>query len=153
MDAVLKQVPTDVRQIYVLSAGGLPVANPQYVRLILGVPAEIIRVVEIAWSCEASHLVAFDHTIADGVVSMNITLPSCAHFYFATDRFNSELTTDSLYRNNRMNYELPEVERIKGWQPYLSLGRRMTVHMSPTGPARFIIEHGKPGGIATFDVP
>jgi hypothetical protein len=153
MDAVLKQVPADVRQIYVLSTGGLPVANPEYVRLILGVPAEIIRVVEIAWSCEANDLVAFDHTIADGVMSMNITLPSCAHFYFATDRFNSELTKGGLYRNNRMNYELPEVERIKGSQPYLSLGRRMTIHISPTGPASFIIEHGKPGGIATFDIP
>ena len=153
MDAMLKQVPTEIQQIYVLSAAGLPVANPEYVRLILGVPAEIIRVVEIAWNCDADDLVAFDHTIANGVLSMDITLPSCAHFYFATDRFDSELTKGNLYRNERMNYELPEVERIRGPEPYLSLGRRMTIHISPTGPARFIIAHGIPDGIATFDIP
>ena len=83
MDAVLRQVPTGTRQIYVLSAGGLQDANPEYVRLVLGVPAEIVRIAEIDWNCgESSDLVAFDHSIADGVVNMTVTLPACANFYF-----------------------------------------------------------------------
>jgi hypothetical protein len=129
------------------------VANPEDVRLILGVSAEIIRVVEIAWNCgDASDLITFDHTTANGVVSISVTLPSCANFYFETDRFNSELASGRLYRN-AMSYELPQVERRKGPQPYLFLGREMTVHIRPTGSARFIIEHGGPDGIAWFDTP
>jgi hypothetical protein len=153
MDATLRQVPTGIRQIYVLSAGGLPVANPEAVRLIFGMSAEIIRVVEIEWNCvDASDLVAFNHNTANGVVSLSVTLPTCANFYFATDRFDRELANGRLYRNNAMSYELPEVERIKG-QTHLSLGRRMTIHVRPNGPARFIIEHGGPNGIVYFDTP
>ena len=154
MNAVLNQVPTGTRQIYVLSAGGLQEANPESVRLILGVSAEIIRVAEIAWNCgDASDSVTFNHSTAEGVVSMTLALPACANFSFGSDRFNNGLTNGHLYRNDAMSYELPEVERIKGSQPYLILGRRMTVHVRPNGPARFIIEHGGPNGIAWFDTP
>ena len=52
-----------------------------------------------------------------------------------------------------MSYELPEVDPTKGPDPSLFLGRRMTVHVRPNGPARFIIEHGRPDGIAWFDTP
>jgi hypothetical protein len=153
MNATLRQVPKGIQQIYVLSAESLPVANPEDVRLILGASAEIIRVVEIAWNCgDASDLVAFDHTTANGVVSMSVTLPTCAKFYFETDRFNSELASGRLNRKV-MSYELPQVERSKGSQPYFFLGRRMTVHIRPSGPARFIIDHGGPDGIAWFDAP
>ena len=114
MDAVLRQVPTGTRQIYVLSAGGLQEANPEYVRLVLGVSAEIVRVVEIDWNCrEASDLVAFDHSTADGVVSMTVTLPTCANFQFYTDRFNNDIANGRLYRNDTMSYELPEAYPIK----------------------------------------
>ena len=108
MDAVLRQAPTGTRQIYVLSAGSLQNANPKYLRLVLGVSAEIVRVIEIDWNCrEASDLVAFDHSTADGVVSMTVTLPSCANFQFYTTRFN-DIANGRLYRNDTMSYELPE---------------------------------------------
>ena len=154
MDAMLSQVPTDIRQIYVLSAGGLQEANPEYVRLFLGVSAKIVRVAEIAWRCgDAGDLVNFDSTIVNGIVSVNFTLPHCADFYFKTDRFDKEVANGHLYRNDAMSYETPEVERIKGPHKFLYLGQRMTVHVRPNGPARFIIEHGGPNGIAWFDTP
>jgi hypothetical protein len=154
MDAALNQVPAGTQQIYVLSAGGLQEARPESVRLILGVSAEIIRVVEIAWACgNASDLVAFDHSATVGVVSMTLTLPRCANLYFGSERFNNGLTNGHLYRNEAMSYELPEADPIKWPPPNLFLGRRMTVHVRPKGPARFIIEHGGPNGIAWFDFP
>jgi hypothetical protein len=111
MDAALRQVPTGTQQIYVLSAGGLQDANPEYVRLALSVPAEIVRIIEIEWNCrETSDLVAFDHSTADGVVSMTVTLPTCANFLFFTNRFN--IANGRLYRNE-MSYELPEAYPIK----------------------------------------
>ena len=122
-------------------------------RLVLGVSAEIVRVAEISWNCrEASDLVAFDHSTADGVVSMTVTLPTCANFYFYTDRFNNDFANGRLYRNDTMSYELPEADPKRS-QPSFFLGRRMTVHVRPNGPARFIIEHGGPNGIAWFDTP
>ena len=157
MDAVLRQVPTGTRQIYVLSAGSLQEANPEYVRLILGVPAEIVRVVEIDWNCgESSNLVAFDHSIADGVVKLTVTLPACANFYFLRPTSGTTtLANGRLYRNDTMSYELPEAYPISRsmWELRFVLGRRMTVHVRPNGPARFIIEHGGPNGIAWFDTP
>jgi hypothetical protein len=161
MDALLGQVPTGTQQIYVLSAGGLHVVNPEYVRLILGVSAEIVRVAEIDWKCRnPSDLVAFDHSSTGGVLSMTIILPTCAQFYFSTSRFNNDIANGRLYRNDAMSYELPEADPTKGlgaigilWQASVFLGRRMTVHVRPNGPARFIIEHGVPNGIAWFDTP
>jgi hypothetical protein len=162
MDAVLHEVPTGTRQIYVLSAEGLPEANPKYVRLALGVSAEIVRLVEIDWNCrEASDLVSFDHSAAEGVVSMTVALPTCANFYFHTERFNNDIADGRLYRNDAMSYELPEAHPIKGgagpnapvrWQR-MNLGRKMIMHVHPNGPARFVIEHGGPNGIAWFDTP
>jgi hypothetical protein len=149
MDAVLRQAPTGIRQIYVLSAGGLQEANPKYVRLALGVSAEIVRVVEIDWNCrEARDLVAFDHSTADGVVSMNVTLPTCAKFRFYTDRFSNDIANGRLNRNDTMSYELPET-----YDPPFNLGQKITVHIRPKGPARFVIERGGPNGIAWFDTP
>ena len=123
-------------------------------RLILGVSAEIVRVAEIGWKCrDASDLVAFDHSTADGVVSMTVTLPTCANFYFYTDRFNNAFANGRLYRNDAMSYELPEADPSSDRSRVSILGRRMTVHIRPNGPARFIIEHGGPNGIAWFDTP
>jgi hypothetical protein len=158
MNAVLRQAPTGTRKIYVLDSGSLGV-NPEYVRLALGVSAEIVRIVEIDWNCrEASDLVAFDHSTADGVVSMTVTLPTCANFQVSTDRFNNDFANGRLYRNDTISLELPEAYLIEPkptnfWQSSFYLGRRMTVHISPTGSARFVIEHGGPNGIAWFDVP
>ena len=153
MNAVLSQVPSGTRQIYVLSAGGLQEANPEYLRHILGVSAEIVRVAEISWRCrDASDLVVFDYGTADGVVSLTVTLPTCANFYFYTGRFNNDFANGRLYRNDAMTYELPEAGPKRS-QPSFFLGRTITVHVRPNGPARFIIEHGGPNGIAWFDTP
>jgi hypothetical protein len=159
MGAVLRQVPTGTRQIYVLSAGGLQAASPEYVRLVLGVPAEIVRVAEIGWGCHKSgDLVAFDYKIVDGVVNMTVTLPACADFYFDSNGFNgTTVVNGSLYRNDSMSYELPEAHPMgqkKWWlRTNFALGRTMTVDVRPSGPARFIIQHGGPNGIAWFDTP
>jgi hypothetical protein len=111
-----------------MSAEGLQATNPEYVGAILGVSAEIVRIAEIGWKCsDTDDLVAFEHNITDGVVSMTVTLPTCANFYFYTDRFNNALANGRLYRNDMMSYELPEADP-KGHWPTLSLGRRMTDH-------------------------
>jgi hypothetical protein len=147
MNAALRQTPLGIRQIYVLSAGGLPNTNPEYMRLILGVSAKIVRVVEITWKCrEASDLVDFNHSTADGVVSLTVSLPTCANFVFYTDRFKNDSLKGRLNRNDTMSYDLPEVYGQ-------ILGRRITVHIRPNGRARFIIEHGGPDGVAWFDTP
>jgi hypothetical protein len=159
MGAVLRQVPSGTRQIYVLSAGGLQAASPEYVRLVLGVPAEIVRVAEIGWGCHnSSDLVAFDYKVVDGVVNMTVRLPACADFYFDSNGFNgATVVNGSLYRNDSMSYELPEAHPMgqnKWWlRTNFALGRTMTVHVRPSGPARFIIQHGGPNGIAWFDTP
>ena len=156
MDAVLREAPTTTRQIYVLPAGErrLQNANPKYVRLILDVSAEIVRVVDIYWKCgESSDLVAFDHNIADGIVNLTVTLPDCANFRFlGAPLAGTTLANGRLYRNAAMSYELPEAYPIRS-PMFESLGRKMTVHVRPNGPARFIIDHGGPNGIAWFDTP
>ncbi len=157
MTDVIRQAPATTRQVYVVSAGSLQGANPEYARLILGITPEIVRVVDIGWNCKSSDLVAFNHGFADGVVSVAVTLPSCANFRFSSGRIDgAAFSNGRLYRNATMNYDLPEAHPIKPahwWEPALYLGRRMTVHVRPNGQARFIIEHGGPDGIAWFDVP
>jgi hypothetical protein len=150
MNAVLHDVPTATRQIYVLPDRGLPYAYPEYVRHVLDVSAEIVRVVDINWQCEeSSDLVAFDYSTADGIVGLTVTLPDCANFRFDSADFgDTRLANGRLYRNPAMNYELPEAS-----EPPYYLGRKMIVHVRPNGPARFIIEHGGPNGISWFDTP
>jgi hypothetical protein len=160
MRAALGQVAIPRRQVYILPAsdGGMPNANPEYVRLILGVSAEIVRIIDIKWNCGGSNnLVAFDHNVTDGAVKLTVILPACANFLFSQARIGDKaLTNNRLYRSATMNYELPEARPIvpDNWQesPF-DVGRRMTVYVRPTGPARFIIQHGGPAGIAWFDVP
>lgn len=157
MATVMRQAPATTRQVYVFSAGSLQGANPEYVRLVLGITPEIVRVVDIDWSCKSSELVGFNHNSADGVVSVAVTLPSCANFRFSSGHIDGTALSDGrLYRNATMSYDLPEAHPIKPaswWEPALLLGRRMTVHVRPNGHARFIIEHGARDGIAWFDVP
>jgi hypothetical protein len=118
-----------------------------------------VVVAEIAWGChKSSDLVAFDYKIVDGVVNMNVTLPACAVFYFDSNGFDgTTLANGSLYRNDRMSYELPEAHPMgqSTWwkRSNFALGRTISVHVRPNGPARFIIQHGGPDGIAWFDTP
>jgi hypothetical protein len=158
MNAALLQVPIATRRIYVLNAGGLQDANPEYVRLVLGVSAEIVRVIDINWKCgESSNTLVFDHSTADGVVTMTVTLPPCALFGFKFGRLDkTTLAKSRLYRNATMSYELPEAYPItppKWSEPVFNLGRKMTVHIRPNGPARFIIQQRGPEGIVWFDTP
>src|SRR5262249_39120384 len=70
MRAELRQVPTAIQQIYVLPAAGVLDLNLKYVRLVLGVSGEILRVVDIRWDCGASNdFVAFHHSTTDGIVN------------------------------------------------------------------------------------
>jgi len=156
MTSALRQLPTTTEQVYVLSTGGLQDANPEYVALVLGVSAEIVRVVDISWQCDKpSDLVVFDHSVTNGVVNLTVTLPACADFGFFNSFVNENaLANGRLYRSDAISYELPDAYPIKStpWAG-LDLGRKMTVHVRPNGYARFIIEHGKPSGIAWFDIP
>jgi hypothetical protein len=156
MRGTLRQAPAGIRQIYVLSAGGLPYANPKYISPLFGVPAEIVRLIELDWHrCDASDLVAFNHSTIDGIVSLTVTLPNCATFLLNTKRLGG-MTNGRLYRNNTISYELPDAQQVASarlWQPGLFLGRTMIVRVRPNGPARFVIERGGPNGIAWFDTP
>jgi hypothetical protein len=151
MRVALHQMPMATRQVYIVADDALPFANPEYVRLILGVPAEIVRIIDINWNCsESNNLVTFDHSIADGVVELTVTLPACAYFGFWARIRVKAFSNRHLYRNATMSYELPEAYPKQKW-PF-ELGQ-ITVHVRPSGPARFIIQHGGPSGIAWFDTP
>jgi hypothetical protein len=154
MNTILREVPSNIQQIYVLSSGSMPHTNPQYLRPILGLHAEIIRLVEISWHCH-DELAVVDHNTANGVVKMSVTLPTCANFVLYTNRF-SYAPTGRLQRGDAINYEFPQaypIEHPKKGQPRYNLGRRMIAYIRPNGPARIIVEHGKQEGIAWFDIP
>ena len=83
MRAELRQVPAATRQIYVLPHAGILHANFKYVGLVLGVPAEMVRVVDIRWNCGgSSDFVASNHSTTYGIVNLTVTLPACASFDF-----------------------------------------------------------------------
>jgi hypothetical protein len=99
MRVALYQLPMATRQVYILAdIDKLPFVNPEYMRLILGVPAEIVRIFAIRWNCdESNNLVAFDHSIADGVVKLTVTLPACANFFLTpTSRIMCSQTVTSI---------------------------------------------------------
>jgi len=151
MNVALKQVPMATRQVYFVNASYTH-ANPEYVRLILGIPAEIVRIIDIDWNCrESNNLVAFDHSVTDGVVKLTVTLPACANFYFPTPIRDKVFANGRFYRNATMSYELPETYPEREWS--FDDWRRITVYIRPSGPARFIIQHGGPNGVAWFDIP
>ena len=153
MSVALRQVPMATRQVYIVHVSytnpNPTHPNPEYSRLILGVPAEIVHIINLDWwNCrESNNLVTFDHSIADGVVRLTVTLPACANFYFNAPIGDEAFANGRLYRNNAMSYEVEPKEP----QPFL--GRRMIAYVRPSGPARFIIQHGGPSGIAWFDTP
>ncbi len=156
MNAALRQVPAHIQKIYVVTAGNMPYTNPKYLQLVLDLPAEIVRLGEISWHCSDSNdRVALKHHTANGVVSMSVTLPTCASFLFYTNRF-SDIANGHLDRSATISYEFADVypvERRKTGQPRFSLGQKMTAHIRPNGPARFIIGHVKPGELVWFDTP
>ena len=127
-------------------------------RLVLGVPTEIVRLAEIDWKCTGPNdQVTFDHSTVDGVVTMTLKLPGCAMFsILAPSLGNNSLASATLDRGRSIRYELTEkpwAQPSKWYGQRFSLGRTLTVHIRPTGPARIIIEHGRPNGIVWFDTP
>jgi hypothetical protein len=152
MREALHQTPPATQQVYILADGDAVPENPEYMRLILGVPAEIVRIIGLDWDCgESNKLIAFDHSMADGVVKLTVTLPACANFVFSAHIGDTALANGRLYRNATMSYELPEAHPKQEW--LFEVGRRITVYVRPSGPARFIIQHGGPNGITWFDTP
>ena len=152
MRVALQQMPLATKQVYILADADAVPSNPEHMRLILGVPAEIVRIIELQWNCgESNDFMGFDHSMADGVVNLTVTLPACANFMFSARIPDTALANGRLYRNATMSYELPEAYPKKEW--LFEVGRRITVHVRPSGPARFIIQHGGPNGIAWFDTP
>jgi hypothetical protein len=150
MMVVLHQMPMATQQVYIVGDNTVPYANPEYVRLILGVPAEIVRIIGVMNSCKSNNFVSFNHSMADGVVKLAVTLPACAIFVSAARNGNA-FANGRLYRNATMSYELPEAYPMPGG--IFEFGRTITVHVRPSGPARFIIQHGGPNGVAWFDIP
>ena len=120
---------------------------------------EIIRLADISWNCSVpSDIADYAHREAGGTVTVDLTLPSCARFFFFYAPIDTAaLDRGVLRRGATIDYELPEARPLAtadGTRPTLELGQRMTVRIRPDGPARIIIEHGRAeGGLAWFDVP
>jgi len=160
MNAALRQVPPGIRQVFVLSVGDdLSDVRPDYLQAFLNVPMEIVRVIDVDWNCVGtSDRIVFDHESRDGVVSLSAMLPDCAQFLFEAAIIDSRSLVDGrLRRSESISYELPEarpIERRELRSQVFDLGRRMTAHIRPMGPARFIIEHSSADGrLDWFDYP
>ena len=159
MNEALRAVPPQICQVYVVSEDGLVPVKPDYLRAFLGIRAEIIRLADISWNCSVpSDIADYAHREAGGTVTVDLTLPSCARFFFFYAPIDTAaLDRGVLRRGATIDYELPEARPLAtadGTRPTLELGQRMTVRIRPDGPARIIIEHGRAeGGLAWFDVP
>ena len=158
MNTVLRQTPPGIRQVYVLSAG-LVTVKPDYLQAYLGMPASIVRVVDILWYCDRTQAIgAFDHRSTGGVVIIGATLPDCARFNFTYSQIGADrLVNGRIRRSDSISYELPDARwvtpEIPG-EPRFEPGGRMIVNIRPEGPARFIVQEGGPeSGITWFDTP
>ena len=156
LNTALQQVPPGIEDVFVVSAGGFVPVHPDYVRSLLGTRARLIRLVDISWECNAGEaIVAVNHRIVDGMITLDLTLPDCAsRFFFAFSSTRAAtLFNGRLPRGDSISYELPSGEAAANVEP-ASAVRRLVAHVRAPGPARFIIEHGAPsGGLAWFDTP
>ena len=159
MNTALRQVPAGIRQVYVVPAGSVPTASPDYLRAFLDVPFEIVRVIDVHSVCNKGEQdVFFEHSSTEGMVTLSITVPKCAFLFFDMAGPGSTALIDGrIQRGSSIDYELPEGHLIDyqgPLKPALRPGRRMIAHIRPSGPARFIIEQDAPGGgIIWFDTP
>jgi hypothetical protein len=157
MNAALRDVPPNIRQVYVFTEDGMVPVTPAYLEAFLGVGATLIRVADISWSCKRNEAVAVAHREIDGETIVEASLPDCARYFF----FDSAITVDAvrdgqLRRNQSMAYDLPDARPAadSGGMSMLALGQHMILHVRPNGPARFIVEHGAPdSGLVWFDTP
>ena len=161
LNAALGEVPPRIQQVYVVSAGGLPLVHPDYLQALLGTSAKIIRLADVSWHCEAApaNMVVFDHSSLEGTTTLNATVPpDCASFEFYYSGLDGGgLLNGRLRRSDSISYELPEAtiaERGGQQKPRLEPGGRLIARVRFKGTARFIIERGSPdGGLAWFDAP
>jgi hypothetical protein len=160
MNNALEHLPPGIDQVFVVSAGDdLSDVAPQYLQAFLDVKAEIVRVIDMDWDCDApGERVVFDHKSDNGVVMLQVALPDCAHLQFEAAILDGNRLVDGhLRRSDEISYELPEARAIEHRAPrsqVFDLGRRMTAAIRLKGPARFIIEPAGPdGGLVCFDVP
>lgn len=159
MDTAIRGLPPEIRQVYIVPAGGLVPASPDYLQVFLGVPVNIIRLADVIWRCkDSSDRLDFAHGDADGITKLEMTAPACASFDFVYSRADLGARRGShLPRSDSISYDLPEASfSVLNDRHWLSvdLGRRMIVHIRTAGPARFIIEdRGPGGGITWFDTP
>ena len=156
MNTALRQAPQGVRQIYVFFVAGLVTANPDYLRALLGIRAEIVRVVDTTSFCgKDEEPPVFSHDFVGSEVTIRAKLPDCARFEFLSAHVDpSALTDGRLRRSASILYEFPEahpIERKGPFEPAVDLGSRMIVHIRPSGPARFIT--ATDGKIRWFDTP
>jgi len=154
MNDTLQHVPDNIRQVYVLASGSLVPVNPVYLSALLELRAEVIRIIDLSWSCTwLREPVAFERRSVDGFVTLSLEAPGCARFYFAFSGINGDKLIDGrIDRNDSISYELPEARVDKS--DLLILGRRIMINVRPRGPARFITDFGEgDGGIRWFDVP
>jgi hypothetical protein len=154
MHLALRNVPPSIQQVFVFSTrSGLERANPKYVRLVLGVPTEIVRVAEIDWKCGPNDQINFNHRIADGEVTITLTVPECATFSLLAPSLGNNLLA-RLHRGHSITYELAEkpwAEFSRWYGQRFTLGRTITVHIRPAGSARIIVDRGRGNEIAWFD--
>ena len=158
MNAALRAVPPNIRQIYVLTEDGMVPVTPDYLRAFLGLDATLIRLADLSWGCTREEAVTVAHSEADGEAIVDATVPDCARFFFFDSAIAANAVKDGeLRRNDAMTYQLPDARSVvapDGTTSMLALGRRIILHVRPNGPARFIVEHGAPdGGLAWFDTP
>lgn len=160
MNAALRDVPSAIEQVYVITQAGMPRAAPKYIKAFLGIKAEIIRLADFHETCpQATPFLAIDHGIDDGLVTLTARVRAdCAMFFFdLAGPGSTHIIEGSLRRNDTISYDLPEGHLIdhKGrLKPALDPGARLIAYVHPRGPTRFIIEQGAPdGGVAWFDIP
>jgi hypothetical protein len=158
MNEALRQAPAHIRQIYVLSAGGLVSASPDYIAAFLRVSAEIVRIADIRSLCGWTGFDTLDRVAAGGVVTISAKLPDCARFQFKLAGAGSPMLVDGrIARNNAITYGLPDARNTSPadpLEPALEIGQRMSVDIRPRGAARFLIERGGPEGeTIQFDEP
>lgn len=158
MNAALRDVPPNIRQVYVFTEDGMVPVTPDYLRAFLGLDVTLIRVADLSWNCPRAAMVAVTHSETSGEAVLDATVPDCARFFFFDSAIPSTaLQNGRLRRNDAMTYELPDASAVTpagAASPMLAVGRHLILHVHLDGPARFIIEHGAPdGGLAWFDTP
>jgi hypothetical protein len=155
MGRALQALPSDITQVYVLPYAGLPFVSPDLIAAFYGVSGEIARIADMddtRCATPGKILVRYEYAVTDGVVTFSGSLPDCATFFLQGHRLGADrIENGELRRNASISYDLAAANvSVRGEQ--MNLGPKLLVRIRPHGPARFIIEHAKPGVLDWFDV-